>query len=422
MTRFGIICPPYPGHLNPQMVLGKELQSRGHGVIFLQIPDLEEKIESNGLDFYAVGETIYRPGTMAETFANLGKLSSIDALKYSLDFCVQMVHIICQDAPRGIEKLGIDALIVDQLEIVGESVAEALKLPYVTLSCGQAIHRRADVPPFYTPWGYSDTAPARIRNQTAYYFLDRGCKPLLEAINRYRQAWGLSEYRHIYAANAPTRLAQQPPAFEFPIHDPPENLHYVGPLRDSSKIPAPFPYEKLTGQPTIYASLGSVQGTKYPLFRRIAAACENLEVQLVIAHGGGLTPEEARSLPGNPLVVEYAPQPDILARADLTITHAGMNTILDSLTHGVPLVAIPITFEQPGNGARIRSLKVGEVFSLKNKNIAALRSTVQKVLTEGKYRENAARVQESIARSGGVKQAADIIERVTKTAKAEISV
>ncbi|WP_199348668.1 hypothetical protein [Microcoleus sp. FACHB-SPT15] len=47
MTHFGIICPPYPGHLNPQAALGRELQSRGHRVTVLQIPDLELKVRSD---------------------------------------------------------------------------------------------------------------------------------------------------------------------------------------------------------------------------------------------------------------------------------------------------------------------------------------------------------------------------------------
>lgn len=57
-------------------------------------------------------------------------------------------------------------------------------------------------------------------------------------------------------------------------------------------------------------------------------------------------------LPGNPIVVNYAPQLELLKIADLTITHAGVNTTLESLSNGVPLVAIPITNDQPGVAAR----------------------------------------------------------------------
>ncbi|MFQ4142179.1 glycosyltransferase [Chlorogloeopsis sp. ULAP02] len=421
MTHFGIICPPYPGHLNPQAALARELQSRGHRVTFLQIPDLESKVKSEGVNFYPIGEAIYQPGSMAETFAQLGKLSAIKALDYSLDFCQQMIEIVCQDAPKAIAKTGIEVLLVDQLEPVGETIAEYLNLPFICISCAQVIHRRADVPPFFTPWSYQNTHLAKIRNQVAYYFLDRSCQSVLQAINRYRQEWKLPDYRHIYTSNARlAHISQQPRLFEFPIPDLPSHLHYVGPLRNASPKFVSFPYEKLTGQPMIYASLGSVQNTKEAVFRCIAAACDGLDVQLVITHGGGMSAEAVRSLPGSPLVVEYAPQPEILAHASLTITHAGMNTTLDSLSYGVPVVAIPITFEQPGTGARIRSIGVGEVLCLRKLNISRLRSRIKRVLTENSYKKNAQRIQQSIQLSEGVKQAVNIIERVIQSQRSEV--
>ncbi|WP_242063271.1 glycosyltransferase [Nostoc sp. FACHB-892] len=223
------------------------------------------------------------------------------------------------------------------------------------------------------------------------------------------------------ASNAQlAHISQQPGLFEFPIANLPPHLHYVGPLRNASPQLVTFPYEKLTGQPMIYASLGSVQNTKEAVFRCIAAACKGLDVQLVIAHGGGMSEEAVRSLSGSPLVVEYAPQPDILAHASLTITHAGMNTTLDSLSYGVPVVAIPITFEQPGTAARIHSTGVGEVISLEKLNISNLRSAIKRVLTKNSYKNNARRIQQSIQLSGGVKRAANIIEQVTQSQRSKV--
>ncbi|MBW4604652.1 MAG: glycosyltransferase [Calothrix sp. FI2-JRJ7] len=415
MTHFGVICPPYPGHLNPLAALARELQSRGHYVTFLQIPDLELKVQLEGVNFYPIGQNIYRPGSIAETFAQLGKLSAIEALRYSLDFETQMVEIICQDAPRAIAATGIEALLVDQLAPAGETVAEYLDLPFICVSSAQVIHRRADVPPFFTSWSYENTQWAKIRNQIAYSLLDRSCQPILRAINHYRKQWKLTDYRHIYASNSRlAHISQQPIAFEFPISDLPSHLHYVGPLRNASPQLVSFPYEKLTQQPMIYASLGSVQNTKYSIFHCIAAACVGLDVQLVIAHGGGLNAQAVSSLPGSPLVVEYAPQPDVLAYANLTITHAGMNTTLDSLSYGVPLVAIPITFEQPGTGARIRSTGVGEVLSLSKLNQSSLRLAIKRVLEENSYRKNALQIQQSISGALGVKKAVNIIEQAIK--------
>lgn len=416
MAHFGIICPPYSGHLNPLSALGRELIARGHCVTVLQISDLEAKVRSEGLGFQPIGQSLYQPGSLAASFQELTKLSEIEALRYSVDFCRHMTEIICQDAPTAIESAGIEVLLVDQLEPVGQTIAHYLNLPFVCISSGQVIHRRADMPPFFTPWKYHKATWAYLRNYIAYQILDRSCQPILQTINHYRRQWKLSDYRHIYAVEgALAHISQQPAAFEFPCPNLPTYLHYTGPLRNASPQPVSFPFDQLTGQPLIYASLGSVQNTKHELFHCIAAACQGLDVQLVITHGGGMDAEAVRCLPGTPLVVEYAPQLEVLTKASLTITHGGLNTTIDSLSCGVPLVAIPITFEQPGNSARIRWTQTGEVISLSQLNVPKLRAAIQRVLMEPIYLQNAQRFQQAIQQAGGVERAATLIEQSIAT-------
>ncbi|MEH2214535.1 glycosyltransferase [Nostoc sp.] len=84
------------------------------------------------------------------------------------------------------------------------------------------------------------------------------------------------------------------------------------------------------------------------------------------------------------------------------------------------MVAIPITFEQPGTGARIRSTGVGEVLSLPKLSVSTLRSTIEQVLTTDSYKNNARKIQQSIQQAGGVKQAANIIEQVTQSQSYQI--
>ncbi|MDX2228685.1 MAG: glycosyltransferase [Leptolyngbyaceae cyanobacterium bins.349] len=421
MTHFGIICPPYPGHINPQAALGRELRSRGHRVTLLQISDVASQVLAEGLEFCPIGESRYQPGTLAKTFIELAKLSEIAALHYSVAFCREMAEIICHDAPTAISRLGIDALITDQLEPAGETVAAGLGLPSVCISCGQAIHRRADVPPFFSPWSYRTATWAKARNQLAYFILDRSCQPILRVINEYRDRWNLPPYRHIYATETSlAHICQQPELFDFP-YPKPDCLHYVGPLRTGSPQPSPFPYDRLTGQPLIYASLGSLQNTNYPAFQAIAAACYGLDVQLVIAHGGGMTPAMAAQLPGTPLVLEYVPQFEVLARASLTITHGGMNTLMDAFSHGVPVIAIPITFEQPGNATRVKWTNTGQVIPISQLTSARLRTAIQQVLGYSDYQQNARRMQRAIHAAGGVSRAAEIIETVIRSRQPQAS-
>jgi MGT family glycosyltransferase len=163
--------------------------------------------------------------------------------------------------------------------------------------------------------------------------------------------------------------------------------------------------------------MGTVQNRLMGVFHNIAEACVGLDAQLVIALGGGSRPELLSALPGSPLVVGYAPQLELLQKATLTITHAGMNTTLESLSNGVPMVAIPIANDQPGVAARIAWTGTGEVVSLSRLSVNRLRSAVQRVLTEDSYKNNASRLQEAIARAGGVRRAADIVEQAISTRK-----
>jgi MGT family glycosyltransferase len=252
-----------------------------------------------------------------------------------------------------------------------------------------------------------------------YALLNRIGKSLRKVINDYRQQWNLSPYHNPnenYSQLA--QLSQQPAEFEFPRRELPSVFHFTGPYSNPvSREPAPFPYEKLTGQPLIYASMGTIQNQLLSIFQMIAEACVGLNAQLVIALGGGTSPESLPKLPGDPLVVDYAPQLELLQKATLTITHAGMNTTLESLSNGVPMVAIPITNDQPGVAARIAWTGTGEVIPLGKVSVEKLQKAVKLVLTEDSYKKNALRLQEAIHRAGGVSRAADIIEQVISTGK-----
>jgi MGT family glycosyltransferase len=116
-------------------------------------------------------------------------------------------------------------------------------------------------------------------------------------------------------------------------------------------------------------------------------------------------------------VVEYAPQLEILKQATLMITHAGMNTTMECLMNGVPMVAIPVTNDQPGVAARIAWTGAGEAIPLSRLSVPKLRGAIQRVLTEESYKNNASRLQDAIAHAGGVSRASDIVEQAISTGK-----
>jgi zeaxanthin glucosyltransferase len=416
MTHFGIICPVATGHLNPMTTLGHELQQRGHRVTLFGIPDARAKTLAAGLEFWAIGDREFPAGSSAASFVELGKLSGLAALKYTITLFQQLTVMLLREAPKAISAAGIELLLVDQTSFGGGTVADALKLPFISVSCALMLNREPSIPPINSNWSYNPAWWAKLRNQLGYRLLSRITKPVVNTVAEYRREWQLPP--HLEPNDTYSKLAQicqQPAEFEFPRQHLPQCFHFTGSYsRPDSREPADFPFEQLTGQPLIYASMGTLQNKLIGVFENIAEACVGLDAQLVIALGGG-NPASLPNLPGSPLVVGYAPQLKLLQKATLTITHAGMNTALESLSNGVPMVAIPIANDQPGVAARIAWTGTGEVIPLAKLSSSRLQTAIEKVLTEDSYKQNAVRLQTAIRRAGGVSRAADIVERVAQT-------
>jgi zeaxanthin glucosyltransferase len=202
-----------------------------------------------------------------------------------------------------------------------------------------------------------------------------------------------------------------PREFGFPHQQLPPTFHYLGPWFDDASAVIPFPFEKLDGRPLIYASIGTLQSDSSHIFRVIAEACVGLDAQLVLSLGH---PESTAvpDFPGDPIVVNYAPQTELLRRAAVTITHCGMNTTQQSLAFGVPLVAIPLTHDQPAIAARLVRTGAGLTIPPRSLTPERLRSALRAVLQETSFLRNAQRLQQAIQASGGLKRAVEIIESI----------
>jgi len=411
--HFGIISPPVSGHIHPFGALGRELIERGHRVSFIHMPDLAEKIRSEGLEFIQIGDSDHPAGSLPKSLSTLASLQGFAALRFTIAAVRKTTEMFFRDAPNVIRKAGIVALLVDQTEPAGGTIAEHLGLPFVTVCCALALNREATVPPPFTAWSYSSSAWTGLRNQVGYGVSRIVMKPIADLVSGYRKGWNLPRHKAPEQSfSTLAQISQQPAAFDFPRRQLPPTFHYVGPLRKPHRPAIPFPWERLDNRPIIYASLGTLQNRKEQVFHCFAQACKDLDVQLVITHGNGLDQNFISTLPGDPIVVGYAPQLEVLSRAQLTLTHAGLNTVLDSLTFGVPLVAVPITYEQPAIASRIRWAGAGQVMTLAALNPQRLRTAIEEVLGNTTFVEKAQVVRRSIAQAGGVRRAGDIVEQV----------
>jgi UDP:flavonoid glycosyltransferase YjiC (YdhE family) len=422
--HIGLACPELSGHLNPMTTLGRELMRRGHRVTLVARPDGESKAVAAGLGFAAIGAAEFPRGAIAAQAAALGGMTAGKALRYTIDMMRLAAEVTLRDTPAVIHEHGIEGLLVDQVNPAAGTVAEIEGLPYVQVCNALALNRDSACPPAVLPWRYRPGVFGRLRNGVGNWFLFRVTAPVRDAINAHRVRHGLVPRVGRSEPAFLAEIAQQPAFFDFPRARPEPRLHFTGPWHSAGGgSDVPFPWERLDGRPLVYASLGTLQNRLVEMFSVIAEAVAPLDAQLVISLGAADqdAPALAARCAGNPIVVPVAPQLQLLDRATLAITHAGLNTALESLARGVPMVAIPITNDQPGVARRLEWLGLGKVVLPRQLTASRLRQAVERVLNDPGYRERARARAAEIANLDGLGRAADIVEEAFRTKRPELA-
>ena len=389
------------------------MQRRGHALTFIGLRDVQGAIEAEGVPYTPIGEHTHPRGEVPLFRKRLSELKGVAAMRLSLGAVERMNESFFTELPAILSRLGADGLIADQAEPSAGTIAEHLNLPWVTICNGLPINRELAIPPYFTPWRYRNDFIRRIRNRIGYAAFDFVTASISKGVARRRELWGLPRYRHVDEANSPLlQIAQTPAEFDFPRLQLPDHFHYTGPFRRTTYGAVNFPWDALRTPPLVFASMGT---WLRPPFQVIAQACHILKAQLVLSVGKGATLEEASNLPGSPIVVEFAPQIELLKRVDLFITHAGLNSVQEALLEGVPAVAIPMTGDQPGVASRLKWAGAGEVIHHRDLTDARLQSAIERVLGDPMYRANAGRLQQAFKASGGVRLAGDLILEALST-------
>jgi len=411
MARIGAFCFPGTGHINPMTALAGRLRERGHEFVLFGIADCEAKVRAAGTEFYRIGEADYPLGTLPALDKRLGELKGLATFKFTVERVKNTARMVLRDGPEAVRQAGVDVLLVDEGDM-GGTVAEHLGLPFVSIAFFPPLVQHSRIPPFCFGWAGGQDVLSRLRNWLGMRLLLQVAAPIYAVVNRQRKVWGLKRLKRPTDALSPlAQIAQLPHILEFENSCQSSFLHYTGPFINARlRTPIDFPWERLDGSPLIYASLGTMQNGAEDIFRTIAASCAGLDAQLVISLGGGIAPERLGSLPDDPLVVAYAPQLEIVKRAAVVITHAGLNTVLESLAEGVPLVCMPLGNDQPGVAARVAARGAGVVVSRRGLTVPRLRTAIRAVLEDEKYRRAARKIQVAMAQVDGLELAANVIE------------
>ena len=415
--KIGFLSLPLTGHLNPMTALARKLKSRGHEAVFFGVPDIEPVARAADLDFVPFGENEYPPGSIAKKWGGVANLHGLDVVRYTArELTPDLIKVALEHLPGKIVETGVNALILDTAYRFIEIVPMHLRLPYVQIWNVLHFDSSGSTPLALYSWPHETSPEALARNIEGLQIFREYREAIMPIAQSYAERNRL-EIDWSNSAATVSKLAvitQTPKEFDFPIPHLPPQFHYAGPFHDNQgREPISFAWEKLTDKPLIYASMGTLVNGLNKVYDTILEAVGRFsEMQVVLSVGRNVSPDDLGPIPSNTIVVRVAPQIELLKRAALCITHAGLNTALEALAQGVPMVAIPIGYDQPGVAARIAYHGVGEFVEIGNLTAQHLSELIAKVTANPKYRVKARWFQKVLAETPGLDIAADIIERI----------
>jgi MGT family glycosyltransferase len=413
--KIAFVSPPIPGHLNPMTTLARKVQSRGHAVVFISLPDAESSVRAAGLSFLPCAAKEFPAGSLNQRLRWLSKLQGEEALRATLQNVAARTEAMLNSLPSTLTVAGVDAVVLDTVLIYTELAPMSLGMPYAHVANALHFDYSGYTPLCFYDWPHETTSAALARNQKGVERFFETLALTIAVGRTYAKRVGLDVDWDNPSATISKRawITQCPREFDFESSHWPPQFYHTGPFHDGAgRIEVDFPWERLTGEPLVYASMGTLMNGLADVFRTITAAtAKHKGFQLVLSVGDQLDPERIGPLPSNTILVKRAPQLELLKRASVCITHAGLNTTLEALAQGVPQVAVPVTVDQPGVAARIAEKRTGLFVPLKELTVSSLTLLLEQVLDDSTYRDNARHFQKVIAETNGLSNAADLLER-----------
>jgi MGT family glycosyltransferase len=422
--KVGFISLPATGHINSMTALARAMQSRGHDIVFIGIPDVGPYATAAGLKFVSYGEEELPAGSATGILAPVAKLHGTGATRWTIEGAGRaMFQLASYHLPRVIAETGVDALVIDTILMYLEVVPISLGIPYAHVWSILNVDFSGTTLASVLPGRHEDSPEARARNIELLEESDNAFFGIVQELaEEYAERVGLtldwSNPRATISRHAVAIVSQIPGEFDLPGIPWSSKFHYAGPFFDEAgREPIPFAWEKLDGRPLVYASLGTLVNGLDRIYKTILSAVGRMpEIQVVLSKGTNIELADLGPIPANVIVVDKAPQIELLKRSVLCITHAGLNTTLESLAQGLPMIAIPIAYDQFGVALRIAHHGVGEFLEIENLSVDGLDELIRKVLSMPAYRDKAQYFEKVIAERRGLDVAAQAIERAFEQA------
>lgn len=394
MSKIIYLPPPAHGHLNPALPVVQELTQRGEQIVCYNTEEFRPQIERAGATFRAYPASDLTAAEISRVLQG-GNLANATGL--ILRSTEQLLPFVLDELVR--ERP--DLVIFDSIALWGKMASTQLGLA-AAASIGHLVMDEKLMTPIdllRMLWQHLPKVPG-----------------ILTARRRLMRRYGKA-----YPATSPlfpmrgglnivfTTRDLQP---ESSIID--ETFHFVGPSINPQSRGEEHQFATLEQKPMVYISLGTVHSAQPEFYRTCFEAFADFPAHFILSAGQRTDLDSLGPVPANFAVRPFVPQLEVLQRAELFITHGGINSVHEGLYYGVPLILIPQQFEQLLNARCVAARGAGLIIEnhQQYKPIAAaqLRRALEVILAEPGYRESARKLQLAMRAAGGYQAAANLIQ------------
>lgn len=399
-----IVTIPEKGHINPMIGVAQHLQQAGFELAFFSQVNISEQLQAAGLHQQVYYDT--SAVNIDESFVTRGK-EFVEKLQ-DLAWLRNWIRTLLIDAvpaqvkllQQVVEDFQPAVIVADPMVYAAAIVADRLQIPWAGVS--------SSLNPV-TPDGWECELTQTLDDLD---YLRQEAVASLSWQPQFKVSDLISPWLNIVFSVeelAPRRMSKNDFSF------------YVGNTFPSGKRgdETEFPFELLREDvQKVYMSMGSQIYYHPHLFMAVAEALYDEDIQLIFSVNELYNTDFIQDLPDNVIAVPYAPQLQLLPQMQLVITHGGANSVMETLSNGIPVAMLPVCNDQFLQAKFITTAEVGVVLDVANPSPAIYRQQLLPLLYEGAAeRRNARKIGEAFQRKGGAREAARLIEQLYQTRK-----
>ncbi len=367
------------GHFYPLLPVARAAQAARHEVAVACSGGLVDRVEASG--FRALATSTAPPP--AARSRDLTPLAPVDARAAEVEFAENFADRGARRHATAVQECiaawGPDLVVRDEADLGSALAAEVRGIPTATvlvLASGLLIRPELVGPPLAT----------------------------------LRAEHGLPPDPDLSLLTRGVVLSPFPPSFRSP--------------RSPVRLPASTSYFRSEASPAVpgatarpprrqvYATLGTVFSTgSGDLLERLVEGLAEVEADVLLTVGHHVDPADLGPRPAHVRVERFVPQAEVLATADLVVSHGGSGSLVAALAHGLPSVLLPLGADQPHNAARAEELGLARVLDAATATPEEIRRGVEEALQDDEARVRARRVADEIAALAGVEAVLPVLER-----------